>query len=537
MLALVGAVVSWACAGASPTLAHEASSVHTAVAGSELSPGVPTSSPAAQGSGARAPLSRSPMPADTGSPSPAWTPVSLEPVLTAELHRLRGEAQEQVLRRELPRERSTLAYAPVMRLDTLSEGPLPTAPSSGQSSEGSPTETRSVRQQSEPPAALGRFIPIEGEESLAHFHRALARLAAGTDEDGKVRILAYGASHTQSDLYTGYLRAYLQSRFGDGGQGFVLPGRLNRWYRTLDTGVWHKGMSAYHARRTTDVHEEPLGLFGAALEGRTGGAVAEVITAKRSQNTVFEVHYFRQPKGGSFALSVDDEVVARVQTQGETPGPGYYSFRTTPGRHVVRAQLRGDGPVRLFGIIAETATPGVVLDTLGINGSRMADCLRWSEAVWVESVRHRQPDLVTFAYGTNEAMGGLGSVTVYERDLRAVLTRFRRAAPAASCVLIAPFDFFKREHGRWATPSALLQAIEVQRRVSGELGCGFWSGYAFMGGQGSMARWARAEPPLAAGDHVHLTRLGYVYAGIAIGDALMRAYDQQPGVATSLARH
>jgi hypothetical protein len=25
---------------------------------------------------------------------------------------------------------------------------------------------------------------------------------------------------------------------------------------------------------------------------------------------------------------------------------------------------------------------------------------------------------------------------------------------------------------------------------------------------------------------VHLTKLGYVYAGIAIGDALMRAYDE-----------
>ena len=40
-----------------------------------------------------------------------------------------------------------------------------------------------------------------------------------------------------------------------------------------------------------------------------------------------------------------------------------------------------------------------------------------------------------------------------------------------------------------------------------------------------MRRWIYAKPPLASPDHIHLTRRGYVYTGIALGDALMRAYD------------
>jgi hypothetical protein len=130
-----------------------------------------------------------------------------------------------------------------------------------------------------------------------------------------------------------------------------------------------------------------------------------------------------------------------------------------------------------------------------------------------------------FAYGTNEAMDPDRSHSAYERQLRGVLDRLRKAVPEVSCVLVAPFDVTRVEHGRSGTPAALMQVIDAQRRISREFGCGFWDGHVFMGGNGSMHRWVMAKPPLASGDHVHLTRLGYVYAGIAMGDALMRAYD------------
>src|SRR5690606_34703512 len=80
--------------------------------------------------------------------------------------------------------------------------------------------------------SLGSFIGIENEAALEHFHESLERLATGRDD--KVRILAYGASHTQGDLYTGYLRYYLQSRFGNGGPGFMQMAEINQYNRPLD---------------------------------------------------------------------------------------------------------------------------------------------------------------------------------------------------------------------------------------------------------------------------------------------------------------
>jgi hypothetical protein len=337
--------------------------------------------------------------------------------------------------------------------------------------------------------------------------------------------LSYGASHTQADVYTGCLRAYLQSRFGDGGQGFVLLGRVNPWYRTLDTSVRHHALKVHHARYRLDVVNEPLGLFGAAFVGGRGDSFGEVTTADDSPNTRFELQYLRQPNGGDIRLQVDGKTVALVETKANAASMGYYPFDTAPGRHGIRVQIRGNGPVRLFGIVAETTAPGVVLDTLGISGAQLSSHGRWDEGVWTEAVRRRAPDLVTFAYGTNELKDAEFSLAQYERHLRDELGRVRRALSDVSCLLISPFDVPELQGGRWVERQRLLHIIDAQRRISSEFGCGFWDGYAFMGGSGSMHRWVRAKPPLARADHVHLTRLGYVYVGAAIGDALMRAFD------------
>jgi lysophospholipase L1-like esterase len=378
-------------------------------------------------------------------------------------------------------------------------------------------------------AARENSVRIENQPALEHFYRALADLEAGQDQDGKVRILVYGASHAQADIYPGYVRAYLQSRFGDGGQGFVLLGQVNRWYRTLDTTARHERLTVLHARYRLDVQDEPLGLFGAALVGRTRDTFGEITTSRHSRNTRFEVQYFMQPEGGDFRVELDGYTIARIGTKAETPTPAYHAFEATPGQHTIRVRLNGNGPVRLFGIVAETAAPGIVVDTLAINGSKLANQLCWHEGFWAEAVRHRDPDLVILDYGTNEVIDPGYSLAKYERQLRAVLGRLRAAVPNSSCLLMAPFDLPKRRGRDFVTHPRLLEVVDLQRRISNEFGCGLWNGYAFMGGAGSFQRWIAAKPPLASVDRIHLTTLGYAYVGLALADALMWPFDLERG--------
>jgi lysophospholipase L1-like esterase len=185
--------------------------------------------------------------------------------------------------------------------------------------------------------------------------------------------------------------------------------------------------------------------------------------------------------------------------------------------------------VRLFGMTIERDAPGVVVDTLGIGGTRAANLLQWDERTWGDNVRRRAPDLVVLAYGTNEASDDT-PIDAYEADLRAVLEKIDRVAPQASCVLVGPGDFPQSLGQGGILPRPRVDdIIAVQRRVAAELGCGFWDMRAFMGGPLSIVQWASASPPMAKPDLVHLTRRGYVRMGMALADALMLDFDGEPG--------
>ena len=379
---------------------------------------------------------------------------------------------------------------------------------------------------------LGLFVPLEGPEgALDAFYRALRRLQAGQDDDGKVRILLYGASHTAADIYPSYLRAYLGERFGDGGPGFVALAKTNKYYRLLAFELeTSKGWKTEHAQRRDARDDGLYGLLGASTSATKKRDVTRVKpTAKPADTphqTRYELHFLRHPGGGKFSLVIDGKEIKTVDTKAKAPAPGYFAKTLDGGPHVVEVRPVGKGEVRLFGMTVESDAKGVVIDTLGISGTRAANHLKWDEAVWADAIRRRAPDLYVLAYGTNEAMDEDQSIDAYKADLRKVLARFRRAVPDASCLLVGPGDFpQKLADGAYGPRPRVPALIAAQREVAAEAGCAFWDALAFMGGEGSMALWALAEPAMGRPDHTHLTRRGYVRMGMALTDALMQGFE------------
>lgn len=382
--------------------------------------------------------------------------------------------------------------------------------------------------------ALGLFTPLEPESAesppLEPFYSALRDLAAGDDPDGKVRVLAYGASHTDADVYPHYLRAYLQERFGNGGHGFVHVARPWRWYGHVDVAVeGDKHWITEHAQRRSGRMDGLYGLLGASLSAKSKRAFGRVTARHDDVGSRFEIYYLAQPKGGSFRVLADGERIARVKTRADAPAAGYHAFTLPEGAHTIEIQPEGNGEVRMFGMTVERDAPGVVVDTLGIGGTRAANMLSWDEAVWGDNVRRRDPDLVMLAYGTNEATDANRSIESYESDLREVLAKLHRVAPRAACLLMGPGDFPQSDGaGSWQPRPRVSEIIEVQRRLALESGCAFWDSRAFMGGELSMLRWAASDPPMAKDDHIHLTRRGYTRLGMGLVDAMMVAFDD-PG--------
>lgn len=387
--------------------------------------------------------------------------------------------------------------------------------------------------------ALGLYVPIEepaGGNALAHFHEALRQLADGTDEDGKVRVLVYGASHTQADVYPGYFRAYLQSRFGDGGMGFVALNRVNKWHRYQDWSIDEtRGWISEHAQRSSSRKDGFFGLLGAS--GSSDSKRDRTKLLPRNGDVlagVYELHYLAQPNGGSFELRADGKKIAKVSTKerdGKTvnsPSAGYYAFNLPEGAHELEVRVLGDGEVRLFGVTVEREQPGVVVDTLGIAGTRAANMLSWDRDVWTDNIRRRDPDLWTLFYGTNEATDENQPISDYRANLREVIARLQAAAPDASCLILGPGDFPRElEEDVWVPRSRVLEIVQVQRDLAYEMGCGFWDTMAFMGGVNSMHEWATSVPQMASRDHIHFTKRGYVRLGMAVMDAMMARFDRE----------
>lgn len=396
----------------------------------------------------------------------------------------------------------------------------------------------------DPDKPFGLPVAIEkgGGHPLAHFHEALERAAAG---EGQAHIVFYGASHVASDTFTGPLRVALQKRYGDAGHGFVLPVHPWRSYRHLGVEIESNDRDWKTLRIKASSSKEDLdyyGLAGVAVESDVRGAYGEVRTSDRwsvgRKVGVFEVWYFKQPGGGDFDVLIDGKRVERIHTASRKPEAGYATYHVPDGPHALRVVVRGNGKVRIFGVSMERERPGVVLDTVGINGARSRYQLLWNDELYREHLARRHPDLVVLAYGTNES-GDDRPIADYERDLREVVARVRDTVPDASCLLIGPSDRpVQVDPDIFQDRPRTEKIIAVQRRVAFHYGCGFFDLVAFEGGPLSMVEWAAADPPYARSDHIHFTIRGYDRLGDVMYQALLEGMPAGDGAAGSkLAAH
>lgn len=406
-------------------------------------------------------------------------------------------------------------------------------------------ETAQVAMHGEPLAeeARVRFVPVaraaDGKNPLQGFHRALRRLEAGEDEDGKVRIAAYGASSTAGDRYVGYLRRYLQARFGDAGPGFVATVPLWRWHRhdrVKPSASRHWVIE--HAQKKKERLDGRYGLLGASAYTTNKRAQATLVARDRDDTVQrLELWFLAQPGGGTLKLS-GSAGTHEVSTKADEYGPGYFEVPLEgPVPLNLKLKPKGDGEVRIFGVVAERAASGVVVDTLGIGGTRVTNHPDWDEALWRDGIQRRDPDLYLLAYGANESVDEDEEFVEYEPRLGQALQRFRQAVPRASCVLVGPQDFPMKVEPteeepdaqvQWVPRPRLSEVIEIQKRLAAEHGCGYFDIRAMMGGEGAMDRWVTEEPTLGRKDHLHLTPLGYGYLGRVLADALMAEYDAEP---------
>jgi lysophospholipase L1-like esterase len=379
------------------------------------------------------------------------------------------------------------------------------------------------------PVALASSTPTTksaGPLGFARFGAALSALDDKTRSD-HVRIVWYGDSHTAADYLTGAVRRRLEARFQAGGPGFLRVGTSpyrHDGVRVVRDGKW-KIFPEPAARRTPE-GDGVFGLGGLLSHPTSKEARVEIrVDPKRVHGVVRYDLVYQAKAGASFRLSIGKkiETIDQRTAAEKVSESGFVRLRRegAPGEIVEIAQATGE--LRFAGLVAEGSEPGVVVDTLGIDGARVATSLAWNADAFVADIAARRPELAVFAFGTNEAFDARNAEAI-GGELGELVSRVRRGSPNADCLIVGPPDA--------AAPdlTSLPRVAEIdaaERRAAETLGCAYFSLLVAMGAPNGFAAWMRETPPLARPDRIHLTIAGYERLGEAVANALLQSFENR----------
>ncbi|MGA2214466.1 MAG: GDSL-type esterase/lipase family protein [Bryobacteraceae bacterium] len=334
------------------------------------------------------------------------------------------------------------------------------------------------------PAAASRRPILEPNlmdphDDLRAFYLALWRTEVGAP-GAVTRVLHYGDSPVTADSITADVRALLQQHFGDAGHGFVLIAKPWAWYGHRGVDVQGKGWQIAAATQTR-ARDGFHGLGGVSFEGGTGASSRLQLA---EDHAAMEIQFLRQSGGGVLTVEAAGQMLGSVETEGPAKEPGYQTFPLPAGARTIQLSVQR-GPVRLFGVSFERNTPGVIYNSLGLNGGQVQAVVRYfDKPQWAEELQHQHPDLVVINYGTNESIHADYIERYYPGELRQVIARVKAAVPGASVLIMSPMDRGQRDaNARITTVPTLPRLVEIQRQTALEMNCAFFNTFQAMGGE------------------------------------------------------
>ncbi len=383
-----------------------------------------------------------------------------------------------------------------------------------------------------PPLPEGA-VPDEAEQKMsallraedgpyARFYASLRAVEQKQRQD-HVRVLWLGDSHGASDFWSGAVRTVLQKRFGNGGPGFVHLGYgayRHDGVKIAAEGKWR--MRPRGPSTTLVTGDGVFGLGGILFTPEAGGSRAELTVTEAGElgRLRWDLCYRLNAPTDQITVRIGGGEPQVLKAAPDAPRGALRHLTLTSDPGASLSVTPTAGAPELCGVVVE-ADPethrGVVLDTLGINGARLATPLAWDEASWADELARRAPSLVILQYGTNESGDFEVKPQAYGRHMAAVLGRVRRVQPDVDCLVLAPTD-------RRDTPDRTPLVRDALRDAAQANQCAFWDTYQAMGGKGSIDAWSKESPPRAARDGVHLSSRGYREIGFKLGDELLRTF-------------
>jgi hypothetical protein len=232
-------------------------------------------------------------------------------------------------------------------------------------------------------ASLGIPVIDDPARDLELFYAKLETVETGAP-GAVARILHYGDSPTTADQITSDMRMLLQKRFGDAGHGYCLMAKPWAWYEHRGVSMQSRGWLIDPVNQSS-IHDGLFGLGGVSCRGGAGSQTEYVL--RDATHTRVELDYLATPGGGTLEVEADGVTVAEVSTAGDQVRAAHTSLALPKGARRVRVRATS-GAVRVFGAEFTKPGPGVIYDSLGLNGAyvtvlaRLMDGKHWARRWW-----------------------------------------------------------------------------------------------------------------------------------------------------------
>ncbi|MBP5366105.1 MAG: hypothetical protein J6Y82_09330 [Bacteroidales bacterium] len=344
---------------------------------------------------------------------------------------------------------------------------------------------------------------------------------------GRVNILHIGGSHVQADFYTNVLRVNIDS-LNAGLQpprGFLFPYSVAKTNNPSNYRVRYGGEWAA-ARNALRQFFPSQGLSGINISTSDTSAWFSICLNRKNTSrwTTNKVHLLARSlhqRCTPYLIVGESEVVEPEQ---EETG---FCFTLPHNVDSFCVRLRYDklqqlGPDTMVvrGIYADNDEPGIVYNSIGVNGASVPSYLGCAD--FVGDLSLVKPDLVVFAIGINDAADKNFTDSVFCANYDKLIANIRSVSPECALIFITNNDSYKRIRRQYRVNENGLVARQAFYQLATKWQAGVWDLFEIMGGLKSMAEWETAG--LAARDKIHFTVQGYEIIGKLFFDALLGSY-------------
>jgi len=307
----------------------------------------------------------------------------------------------------------------------------------------------------------------------------------------------------------------------NGGRGFLFPYRLAHtnnpyYYKVTSKGEW-KGF-----RNSVNKHKSIWGVSG--ITATTEDTLSSFKIIFRGENTpkydFNSIKIFHNMDSNSFCIDLVNDTPSTIEINYEI---GYTEFKFDGYRDSLEFKIfkteANQTHFSLYGISLDNDDPGIVYNSIGVNGASTKSYLR--AKLFRKHLKAIQPDLVIFCIGINDAYDPDFCTTCYENNYDTLVSWIKSVNPTAQFLFVTNNDsYYKRRYPN----KRALKAREIMIKLAKKYHAGMWDMFNVMGGLGAIKTWENNG--MAKRDKIHLTKKGYVLMGDLMFSAIVKEYNK-----------